>query len=239
MGFLQGTAGVGQRLWNTLGASIHEPTICHHAGSAGTNYTLGSRHGLDPEACSYSKLILLWGTNPLTSHNHIWRFIAHARANGAHLVVIDPIRTRTAEQADEYISIIPGSDAALALGLLNVVVQRGAEDRTYIEQHTIGWKDYRKRILEYPPERVSQITRIPRELIRRLGARLATTRPTAVLAKMGIQRHAGGGMALRTLKLPVIGNTSVAARSIRPAITFRVILPSCGEPTCGRRARAS
>ncbi|MBI5565302.1 MAG: molybdopterin-dependent oxidoreductase [Chloroflexi bacterium] len=199
LGFLQGEAGVGQRLWNTLGTSIHSANICSRAGSVGTMYTMGSRHGMDPEGCRHSKLIILWGTNPLTSHNHVWRFIAEARTNGAYVVVIDPIRTRTAEQADEYMSIIPGTDAALALGLLNVVVTSGAEDRAYIEQHTLGWDQYRARIMEYPPARVAQITGIPEETIRALGHRLATTRPTGIFTKMGIQRHAGGGMALRTI----------------------------------------
>jgi anaerobic selenocysteine-containing dehydrogenase len=148
LGFLQGEAGVGQRLWNALGTSIHSANICSRAGSVGTMYTMGSRHGMDPEGCRQSKLIILWGTNPLTSHNHVWRFIAEARANGAYVVVIDPIRTRTAEQADEYISIIPGTDAALALGLLNIVVTSGAEDRAYLEQHTLGWDQYRARIME-------------------------------------------------------------------------------------------
>ena len=199
MGFLQGEAGVGQRLWNKLGTSIHFGNICSRAGSVGTMYTMGSRHGMDPEGCRQSKLIILWGTNPLTSHNHVWRFITEARANGAYVVVIDPIRTRTAEQADEYISIIPGTDAALALGLLNVVVTSGAEDRAYIESHTLGWDQYRARILDYLPERVAHITGIPAETIYALGQRLATTRPTGILTKMGIQRHAGGGMALRTI----------------------------------------
>ncbi|MBI5030908.1 MAG: molybdopterin-dependent oxidoreductase [Chloroflexi bacterium] len=199
MGFLQGEAGVGQRLWNTLGASIHSVNICSRAGSIGTTYTMGSRHGMDPEQCRHSKLILLWGTNPLTSHNHIWRFITEARKNGAHVVVIDPIRTRTAEQADEYISLIPGSDAALALGLLNVIVTLGAEDKSYIEKNTLGWDHYRERIAEYPPERVAELTGIDKEKIVALGKRLATTRPTSILTKMGVQRHAGGGMALRTI----------------------------------------
>lgn len=199
MGFLQGEAGVGQRLWNTLGASIHSGNICSRAGSVGTIYTMGSRNGMDPEECRHSKLILLWGTNPLTSHNHIWRFITEARTQGAYVIVIDPTRTRTANQADEYLSLIPGSDAALALGLLNVVVTLGTEDRAYIEKNTLGWDHYRERIAEYPPERVAQITGIPEEKIRVLGKRLATTRPTSILTKMGIQRHAGGGMALRTI----------------------------------------
>ena len=199
MGCLQGIAGVGQRLWNTVGASLHLPTICSIAGGVGTNYTLGSGQGLDPEAFSHSRLILLWGTNPLTSSNHVWRFITEARRKGGYVVVIDPIRTRTAASADEHVSIAPGTDAALALGLLNVVVAMGAEDRTYIERNTLCWAQFRERILEYPPERVAKITGIEEEKIVALGERLAITRPTGILTRMGIQRHAGGGMTLRTI----------------------------------------
>jgi anaerobic selenocysteine-containing dehydrogenase len=199
MGFLQGIAGVGQRLWNKVGASVHLATICSIAGSVGTTYTLGSRHGLDPEAFAHAKLILLWGTNPLTTGHHFWEFAARARRNGARIVAIDPVRTRTAERCDEHVPIRPGTDAALALGLLHVVVEMAAEDRAFIAEHTKGWDQFRQRILEFPPERVARITGLPIEQIASLGRRLATTRPTAIRTTMGIQRHAGGGMAVRTI----------------------------------------
>ena len=199
MGFLQGIAGAGQRLWNLVGASAHLATICSIAGSVGTKYTLGSRHGLDPEAFAHAKLILLWGTNPLTTGHHFWEFAAHARRSGAYIVAIDPIRTRTAQRCDEHVPIRPGTDAALALGLLHVVVQMGAEDRSFIAEHTKGWDQFHTRILEFPPERVASITGLPTDQIASLGRRLATTRPTAIRTTMGVQRHAGGGMAVRTI----------------------------------------
>ena len=199
MGFLQGIAGTGQRLWNLVGASAHLATICSIAGSVGTKYTLGSRHGLDPEAFAHAKLILLWGTNPLTTGHHFWEFAAHARRSGAYIVAIDPIRTRTAQRCDEHVPIRPGTDAALALGLLHVVVQMGAEDRSFIAEHTKGWDQFHTRILEFPPERVASITGLPTDQIASLGRRLATTRPTAIRTTMGVQRHAGGGMAVRTI----------------------------------------
>jgi anaerobic selenocysteine-containing dehydrogenase len=115
------------------------------------------------------------------------------------VVAIDPIRTRTAAQADEHLAPVPGTDAALALGLLNVVVGLGAQDRRYIERRTIGWGAFRRRIQTFTPERVASITGLAEEQIVRLGERLARTRPTGIRATMGIQRHAGGGMTLRTL----------------------------------------
>lgn len=200
LGMIQGLGGMpGRRLFNVLGASRHDPTICSVAGSAGVAYTTGTSSGIDPEDFSRSKLIILWGTNTLTSGHHLWKFIQEARQNGAYLVAIDPLRTRTARQADEHLAPIPGTDAALALGILNVVLRRGAEDRAYLERNTVGWKEFRARIEQYPPEKVAEITGLPVESIIALGERVATTRPTAIRATMGMQRHAGGGMALRTL----------------------------------------
>ena len=122
-----------------------------------------------------------------------------ARRKGAHVVVIDPVRTRSADRADEHLAPRPGTDAALALGLLHVVVARGAEDREFIEAHTLGWDAFRERIQAYPPARVAEITGLPVERIEALGERLATARPTAIRIGPGMQRHAGGGMAVRTI----------------------------------------
>ena len=199
MGFLQGMWGSGFRLWNALGASQHRVTICSVAGVAGVTMTVGQPTGMDPEDLPKSKLIIMWGYNPLSTGNHAWRFISEARRNGAHLVAIDPIRTRSAAQADEHIPILPGTDAALALGLLNVIVNMGAEDADYLETHTSDWPKFRDRILQYTPKRVAEITRVPVETIHSLGRRIATTRPTAIRSSMGMQRHAGGGMAIRAL----------------------------------------
>ncbi len=200
MGILQGLAGCGRRLWNVLGASQHIVTICTIAGGFGTGYTLGdNRVGMDPETFSFSRLIFLWGTNTLSTNPHLWKYIETACRAGAYVAAIDPIRTRTAERADEHVAPIPGTDAALALGLLHVVVSRGKEDRAFIAAHTLGWEAFRQRIMEYPPERVADITGVPRDQIVALGERLATTRPTGIRLAMGMQRHNGGGMAVRTI----------------------------------------
>lgn len=200
LGFLQGLQGrAGSRLWNVLGASRHDMTICSIAGVAGLNYTMGTSCGLDPESLRHAGLILLWGTNTLTSGHHLWRPIQEARRAGAHVVTIDPVRTRTAEQSDEFVSLRPGTDAALALGLLHVVVAQGAEDTGYLARHTVGWEQFRERVLEFTPEQVARETGVGEERIVALGQRLASTRPTAIRVAQGLQRHAGGGMALRTL----------------------------------------
>ena len=200
MGLLQGCYGAGRRLWNVVGASRHLMTICTIAGGVGTGYTLGdNRVGMDPETLRFSKLIILWGSNTLTTNHHLWRAITTARRDGAHLVVIDPTRTRTADAADSHLALVPGTDAALALGLLHVVLGEGAEDRDFIDRHTLGWDAFRRRILDYPPARVAEICGLPVDAIVELGKRIAHTRPTGIRVTMGLQRHGGGGMAVRTI----------------------------------------
>ena len=200
MGLIQGIYGAGRRLWNVLGTSRHIVTICTIAGGFGTGYTLGdNRVGMDPETLRYSKLVLLWGANTLSTNPHLWRSILEARRNGASIVAIDPIRTRTAAACDWHLAPIPGSDAALALGLMNVVLSEGKEDRAFIDEHTTGWDSFRRRILEFPPSRAADITGLSTEAIVKLGKQLADVRPTGIRIGIGIQRHGGGGMAVRTI----------------------------------------
>src|SRR6185295_13502547 len=153
----------------------------------------------DPETFRFSRLILLWGANVLSTHPHLWRPILEARRNGARVAAIDPIRTRTAAASDWHLAPIPGTDAALALGLLHVVLSEQREDRAFIDERTVGWAAFRQRILEFPPSRVADITGLPLESIVDLGRRLADTRPTGIRIGIGIQRHGGGGMAVRTI----------------------------------------
>ena len=200
MGLIQGIYGAGQRMWNAIGASRHIMNACTIAGGFGTGYTLGdNRVGMDPETLRFSRLIILWGANTLSTNAHLWRSILTARRNGAFLVVIDPVRTRTAAAADCHVAPTPGTDAALALGLMNVALTEGAEDRDFIEERTFGWEEFRERILEFPPERVADICGLPVESIVALGKRVAHTRPTGIRIGIGLQRHGGGGMAVRAI----------------------------------------
>jgi anaerobic selenocysteine-containing dehydrogenase len=200
MGLLHGIYGAGRRLWNVLGTSRHVVTICTIAGGFGTGYTLGdNRVGMDPENLRFSKLVVLWGANTLTTNPHQWRSILEARRDGATIVAIDPIRTRTAAACDWHLAPMPGTDAALALGLLHVVLAEGREDREFIGRATVGWEAFRRRILEFPPSRAADITRLPVSSIVELGRRLAETRPTGIRIGIGMQRHGGGGMAVRTI----------------------------------------
>jgi anaerobic selenocysteine-containing dehydrogenase len=200
MGLIQGIYGAGRRLWNVIGTSRHVVTICTIAGGFGTGYTLGdNRVGMDPETFRHSKLILLWGANVLSTHPHLWRPILEARRKGAAIVAIDPIRTRTAAASDWHLAPLPGTDGALALGLLNVVVDEGLEDKGFLDEHTLGWGAFRERVLEFPPARVATITGLPVESIVELGRRIGRSRPTGIRIGIGLQRHGGGGMAVRTI----------------------------------------
>jgi anaerobic selenocysteine-containing dehydrogenase len=201
MGLVQGE-GMASRFFGTIGASLLERTICAAAGVTALNLVYGTRMGTDPEAIPNAKLILLWGTNTLTSNPHLWPYIRKAKANGARTICIDPLRTRTADASDEHIALRPGTDAALALGIMHIVFRDGCEDRQYLDEMTHGWEKLRERALrDYAPERVAAICRLPVDTVERLGRMYATTRPSFIRLNYGLQRHAGGGSAVRAIAL--------------------------------------
>jgi anaerobic selenocysteine-containing dehydrogenase len=201
LGALQSEAMAG-RFFNTIGASQLDRTICASAGTAAMNATYGTRLGTDTERVVDAKLIVLWGTNTLTSNPHLWPFIRKAKANGATTICIDPIRTRTAAACDEHIAIRPGTDAALALAVIHVLFRDGLEDRDYLAQMTVGWEKLRDRVLaEYSPEQVAPICRLDAQTIEHLAHHYGTTRPAFIRLNYGLQRHAGGGAAVRAVAL--------------------------------------
>jgi anaerobic selenocysteine-containing dehydrogenase len=201
MGLIQGES-MDRRFFHRIGASLLDRTICASAGVEGINATYGTRMAPDPEDIVDVKLILLWGTNTLTSNPHLWPFIRKAKSNGATTICIDPLRTRTAVACDEHIAIRPGTDAALALSMMHVLFRDHLEDRGYLEEMTLGWEGLRERVLnEYSPARVAEICRIPVETIEHLARRYGTTRPTFIRLNYGLQRHAGGGSAVRAISI--------------------------------------
>jgi anaerobic selenocysteine-containing dehydrogenase len=201
MGLIQGE-GMDRRFFHALGASLLDRTICASAGTEALNVTYGTRMGPDPQDIVSARLILLWGTNTLTANPHLWPFVREAKANGATTICIDPLRTRTAVACDEHIPIRPGTDAALALSMMHVLFRDGLEDRAYLEEMTLGWEKLRERVLsDYAPERVAKICRIPAETIEQLAKRYGTTRPTFIRLNYGLQRHGGGGSAVRAISL--------------------------------------
>ena len=204
MGILQGES-MDRRFFHAIGASLLDRTICATAGMMGMRMTVGASIGTDIEGVPESDLIILWGTNTLTSNPHLWPKVLEARAKGAPVLCIDPIRTRTAEQCDEWIGIRPGTDAALALGLMHVLFAEGLQDDDYLARHTLGDDALRARAAEYAPARVAAITGIPAERIVSLARQYGRARAAFIRINYGLQRHAGGAMAVRTIAcLPAI-----------------------------------
>lgn len=200
LGLVQG-ASMDRRFFHRLGASLLDRTICSAAGTAAWQHTYGERVGPTPEEAQHARLILLWGTNTLTSNPHLWPSIVKARERGARVVVIDPVRTRTAEQADLHLPIRPGADAALALGMLHVILRERLEDRDYLERHTSGWERLAARVDGWSLERAAAETGLEASQIEALAIEYARTRPSFIRLNYGMQRHAGGGMAVRVVSL--------------------------------------
>jgi anaerobic selenocysteine-containing dehydrogenase len=190
-----------RRFFHRLGASQLERAICSAAGEAGLESVLGVKLGTEPEQFRHSKHIIAWASNIHGNNVHLWPFIAEARRNGAKLVVIDPYKTRTAECADWYLPINPGTDAALALGMMHVIIGENLHDTDYVARYTLGFEQLRERVKEYPPERVAQWTGIAADDIRKLAREYATVRPSVIRLNYGVQRSEGGGMATRTVAM--------------------------------------
>src|SRR5262252_4877180 len=198
LGALNG-GSMDRRFFHRLGASQLDRTICSAAGEAGLKSVLGVKLGTEPEQFRHSKYIIAWASNIHANNVHLWPFIAEARRNGAKLVVIDPYKTRTAGCADWYLPINPGTDAALALGMMHVILEEGLHDLEYLSKYTLGFDQLREKVKEYPPERVAQWTGISDDDIRKLAREYATVRPAAIRLNYGVQRSEGGGMATRTV----------------------------------------
>ena len=198
MGYVQWHS-MGRRFFNRLGASRLDRTICSSAGKAGMLITLGGSFGMDPERFDEAKLILIWGSNPLVSNLHLWSRVQEAKRRGAKLVAIDPYRSLSAEKCHEHLALLPGTDAALALGIMQVIIGEGRHDADYVERYTIGFEALARRVKEYPPGKVAEITGLPAEKIVSLAREYAATRPAAIRLNYGLQRHAGGGMAVRNI----------------------------------------
>src|ERR1700730_17724357 len=192
MGLLN-NAGMDRRFFHRLGASRLDRTICSSTAGAAQNATLGFRYSTEPEQFSDAKLIIAWGANIHGTNVHLWPLFVEARRRGAKLYVIDPVKTRTAALADRYLAINPGSDLALALGLMHVIIGENLHDREYIEKFTNGFEALAEKAKAYDPERVAALTGIAKDDIIQLAREYATVRPAAIRAHYGIQRRERGG----------------------------------------------
>jgi molybdopterin guanine dinucleotide-containing S/N-oxide reductase-like protein len=194
-------SGMAHRFFHRLGASQLDRTICASAGAAGLKTVTGRSVGTEPEQFRDSKYIIAWGANIHATNVHLWPFIEEARRKGAKLVVIDPYKTRTARVADWHLPINPGTDVALALAMMNVIITENLYDAAYVGQYTLGFGQLRQRAQEYPPERVAAWTGISAEDIRKLAREYATVRPAVIRVNYGVQRSQNGGSAMRAIAM--------------------------------------
>ena len=200
MGFLN-NAGMDRRFFHRLGASRLDRTICSSAGGVGLMQALGFRYGTEPEQFRHAKLIIAWGANILGTNVHLWPFVMEARRNGAKLYVIDPNRNRTGAAADRHYFINPGSDMALALAMMHVIIGEKLHDADYVARHTEGFDRLSERVKAWTPNRAAALTGIAAEEIVALAREYATTRPAAIRLNYGVQRSERGATAVRTIAL--------------------------------------
>jgi anaerobic selenocysteine-containing dehydrogenase len=200
MGLVQGD-GMAARFFHRLGASLLDRTICSSAGGAALTATYGAPVGMHTEFFAESQLILIWGSNSITSNLHFWTYAQQAKRTGAKLICIDPRKTETADKCHQHIALLPGTDGALALGLMHELVVNEWLDHDYIDRHVEGWPGLRERALQWPPQRVAAECGITADEVRGLARDYANTRPAAIRLNYGMQRVRGGGNAVRLIAL--------------------------------------
>ncbi|MYN17570.1 molybdopterin-dependent oxidoreductase [Rugamonas sp. FT107W] len=202
MGLVQGES-MSMRFFNRIGASLLDRTICATAGATGYKYTIGGSIGIDLEQFQNAKLIVIWGGNPIASNLHFWTRAQEAKRNGARLIAIDPYRSLTAEKCHQHIALLPGTDAALALGLMHVLIAEDLLDHDYIAQYTLGFEQLKQRAAEWTPERTAETCGISVaevvDLARLYGGMARAGEPVAIRANYGVQRVRGGGMSVRSI----------------------------------------
>ncbi|MGQ0463816.1 MAG: molybdopterin-containing oxidoreductase family protein [Sporichthyaceae bacterium] len=199
-GILNGL-NVGDPFFAKLGATISERTYCDSGSCTAYAMTIGDTAGVDPESLVNSKFILVWACNILSTNLHLWPFVVEAKKRGAKVVVVDPVKTRTAAQADQHIAIRPGTDAALALAMCHVIIAEGLVDQDYVDNYTVGYPEFVERVQQYTPEWAEAECGVAAEVIRTLAREYAADQPSLIRIGVAVERHAGGGQTVRTLSI--------------------------------------
>jgi anaerobic selenocysteine-containing dehydrogenase len=199
MGMVQ-YMSMDRRFFHRLGASLLDRTLCSSAGKFGLKATLGGSVGMDPERFDEARLIILWGANPIVSNLHLWSRVQTAKRRGAKVIAIDPYRSLSAEKCTQHIALLPGTDGALALGMMHVLISEGLLDPEYVAKYTLGYEALKQRVLkEYSPSWAARVCGISTDEIVQLAREYGTAKPAAIRLNYGMQRHAGGGIAARTI----------------------------------------
>lgn len=200
-----GTLGLVQmtvasaRFWNRMGASQLERSICGAAGEYAVQATLGARQSPRYDDVRHSRLVIVWGHNPVSTAPHFMPFLRKAQRQGCRLVVIDPRRTRTAAGADWHLAPKPGTDGVLALAMGHVIVEEGLQDERWLEAHASGWPEFRERLGQYSPEWAGEISGLDPHAIIKLAREYALTKPGLIKIADGVQRNFNGGQTVRAI----------------------------------------
>ncbi|MEA3194141.1 MAG: hypothetical protein QOD26_2474 [Betaproteobacteria bacterium] len=198
MGMVQ-YMSMDRRFFYKLGASLLDRTLCSSAGKAGIKATLGGSVGMDPERFDEAKLIILWGANPIVSNLHLWSRVQEAKRRGAKIVAIDPYRSLSAEKCTQHVALLPGTDGALALAMMHILIGEDLLDHDYVDKYTLGFEELSERVKQYTPQWAAKVCGLQVEEIVQLAREYGRTRPAAIRLNYGMQRHAGGGIAARTI----------------------------------------
>ncbi|MGP7817194.1 molybdopterin-dependent oxidoreductase [Niallia sp. 01092] len=197
--------GMDRRFFHRLGASRLDRTICQVAGSTGYKYTMGDAIGIDPEETINTKLFLFWGINAVSTNMHQLTIAQKARKKGAKIVVIDVHKNQTGRMADWFIPILPGTDSALALGIMHILFEENMVNRDFLQEYTIGYQELQKHVHQYDPQTVSGITGVPVDDIYKLARMYGKTSPSFIRIGNGLQHHDNGGNCVRTIScLPAL-----------------------------------
>jgi anaerobic selenocysteine-containing dehydrogenase len=208
MGMVQ-YSSMDRRFFHRLGATLLDRTLCSSAGKYGMKATLGGSVGMDPERFDEAKLILLWGANPIVSNLHLWSRVQEAKRRGAKVVAIDPYRSLSAEKCTQHVALLPGTDGALALGMMHVLIAENLIDHDYLANYTVGYEALRARVLrDHSPEWAARTCGISVEEVVQLARDYGSIRPAAIRLNYGMQRHSGGGIAARTIACGIVLTTA-------------------------------
>ena len=197
-GLVQGLTA-GDAFFNKLGSTVNEKTFCASGSSTAWLLTVGPTGGVDPESFVHSKYIVIWACNSISTNLHHWPFVLEAQKKGAKVVVIDSYRSRTAKQADWHIMPKPGTDGALAMGIIAALIRGGHVDQDWVEKHTVGFPELAARAAEFTPDYVEQVTGVPAEDVARFAREFATIQPSVIRMGVALERHAGGGQTIRAV----------------------------------------
>jgi anaerobic selenocysteine-containing dehydrogenase len=203
-GLVHGLNG-GDAFFNRLGATVTERTFCGEGSSTAWLLTVGPTAGVDPESFIFSKYIIIWACNSVSTNLHHWHIVREAQKNGAKVVVIDAYSSRTAKEADWHIAPKPGTDGALAMAMIHAIIEEGLVDQDYVDNYTVGFDELKDRAKTRTPEWAADITGIPADLIRKLAREYATSQPSAIRLGVALERHKGGGQTVRAVScLPAL-----------------------------------